>query len=114
MRMDDSSNLGIVAGSAGETSVQVRRHQPKLGHSTRKLLSCSSRAGAGDLPEGSLRRTTSKIFAFIGTEFFRMMAYQAQALPGHLRLQICTDLVVLHTSLQRGIPNGGAVRPRSR
>ena len=74
MTMDDSSDLGIASGSAGETRVlmcvAINR---SWGRSTRKLLSCSSRAVAGDLPEGSLRRTTSKIFAFIGTEFFRVM-----------------------------------------
>ena len=81
MTMDDSSDLGIASGSAGETSVlmwvAINR---SWGRSTRKLLSCSSRAVAGDLPEGSLCKTTSKIFAFIDTEFW------AATWRGRLRL----------------------------
>ena len=65
MTMEDSSDLGMAFGSAGETSVLICvAINRSWGRSTRKLLSCSSRAVAGDLPEGTLWSTTSKIFAF--------------------------------------------------
>ena len=66
MIMDDSADLGMAFGSAGETRVLICVATSRSwGRSPRKTLSYSSRAVAGDLPEGSLWRTTSNIFAFM-------------------------------------------------
>lgn len=66
MIMDDSSDVGMAFGSAGETSVLMCvATMRRSGRGPRKLLSCSSRALAGDLPDGSLWRTTSNTFAFM-------------------------------------------------
>ena len=66
MIMEDSSDAGMAFGSAGETRVLMcvatRR---SCGRSARKAFNCSSRALAGDFPEGSLCRMTSNTFAFI-------------------------------------------------
>ena len=73
MTIEDSSDLGIAFGSAGETSVLICvAINRSWGRSTRKWLSCSSRALAGDWPEGNLWRITSKIFAFMAYEYLRM------------------------------------------
>src|ERR1700690_1224217 len=66
MMMDDSSVLGMAFGSAGVTRVLMCvAINCRSGCCSRNWLSCSSKAVAGDLPEGSLWRTTSNIFAFI-------------------------------------------------
>jgi len=62
---DDSSELGMALGSAGATMVFICVATTcKSGCCTRNPLSCSSSALAGDFPDGSLWRTTSKTFAF--------------------------------------------------
>ena len=66
MMMDDSSVLGMAFGSAGVTRVLMCVDASRrAGCCPRNSLSCSSRAVAGDLPEGSLWRMTSNIFAFM-------------------------------------------------
>src|SRR5208337_3664520 len=50
----------------GETRVLMCEDtSSRSGCCARNWLSCSSKAVAGDLPEGSLWRTTSNVFAFI-------------------------------------------------
>jgi hypothetical protein len=50
MTIEDSSVLGMALGSAGEISVLMwAAINRSWGRSIRKLLSCSSRAVAGDL-----------------------------------------------------------------
>ena len=89
MTMDASSDLGMALGSAGVTSVlmcvAINR---SWGRSTRKRLSCSSKAETGDLPEGNLWRTTSKIFAFMVGWVLQDEMHQAQELRGLPRLRI--------------------------
>ena len=64
--MDDSTVLGMAFGSAGETRVLMCEvTSSKSGCCAKNWLICYSMAVAGDLPEGSLWRTTSNIFAFI-------------------------------------------------
>ena len=72
MIMEDSSVLGMAFGSAGVTRVLICAViNFRSGCCPRNSLSCSYRAVAGDLPEGSLWRTTSNIFAFIARHFGR-------------------------------------------
>ena len=55
MMMDDSSVLGMAFGSAGETRVLMCVDTNfRSGCCERNSLICSSKAVAGDLPEGSL------------------------------------------------------------
>src|SRR5947207_9055733 len=112
MTMEDSSDLGM---AAGETSVLICvAVNRSWGRSRRKALSCSSRAVAGDLPEGNLWRTTSKIFTFINMRVLENETQQAHALPGRPRLQTWRGPLVLHVSLPFGIRDAGAVGRQSR
>src|ERR1043166_1273459 len=64
--MDASAVLGMAFGSAGATNVLMCVVTSRKSRwCARNSLSCSSRAVAGDLPDGSLCRTTSKTFTFI-------------------------------------------------
>jgi hypothetical protein len=91
--MDESSDLGMAFGSAGETSVLMCvATKRRSGRGLRKSLSCSSRALAGDLPEGSLWSTTSNTFAFIlifrqqlGLELARLQLSTKRTRPKKVR-----------------------------
>lgn len=64
--MADSLELGIAFGSAGDTTVfMCVATTCKSGYCVKNAFSCSSRAVAGDLPDGNLCKITSKTFAFI-------------------------------------------------
>ncbi len=64
--MVDSSELGMAFGSAGATMVfMCVATTCTVGDCARKALSCSSKALAGDLPDGNLCNMTSNTFAFI-------------------------------------------------
>jgi hypothetical protein len=98
MMMDDSSVLGMAFGSAGVTKVLMCVVTScRFGCCAMNSLICSSSAVAGDLPEGSLWRTTSNIFAFMEQPAFAKRRFQAEdlsiprpvlVLPGQLPLQI--------------------------
>jgi hypothetical protein len=76
MMIADSSVLGMAFGSAGETKVlRCVANNRRSGCCPRNPLICSSRAVAGDLPEGSRWRTTSNIFAFISHFLFNPALY---------------------------------------